>query len=187
LAASEADVSTLDQRCLETFPRWLASIGQDALLFSALLGTAQREGCHRRVAAILGYLFKSVDLIPDGLEDIGMLDDAFVLRVGAALLVLDDRLPEGAAGDAVRRLATDVPLIEEFLGADILRLCRYVETLGSISARGRTPDDVVRKVGVRRELIDEVEALASRYQAPRRALDAHGLIKLSSFLAAKLP
>ncbi len=180
-------MSTVEERCLETFPRWLESLARDAQTLAQLLTAEQREGCQRRVASILGYLFKSVDLIPDGLEEIGMLDDAFVLRVGAALLVLDDRLPEGEQGDGVRRLAADSLLVEEFLGPDMLRLRRYVESLGSLSSRGRTADAVVRKPAVRRELLEDVESLAARYQPPRRPLDGHGLIKLSSFLTAKLP
>ncbi len=35
----------------------------------------------RYATAGLNYIFKSLDLIPDGIDDIGFCDDAFVIRV----------------------------------------------------------------------------------------------------------
>jgi uncharacterized membrane protein YkvA (DUF1232 family) len=48
------------------------------------LGAAIPDGARRALASGLNYVFKSVDLIPDGIDDIGYLDDAFVLRVACA-------------------------------------------------------------------------------------------------------
>jgi dTDP-4-dehydrorhamnose reductase len=39
----------------------------------------------RYVTSGLNYIFKSLDLIPDGIDDLGFCDDAFVIRVAAAL------------------------------------------------------------------------------------------------------
>src|SRR3954454_8618117 len=87
-------MSEVDTRCLDAFPEWLRSLGEDALALSAVVADgAQPEALRRRVAGALNYLFKSLDLIPDGIEDLGFLDDAFVFRVAAAA-VQADGVPE---------------------------------------------------------------------------------------------
>ena len=77
--------SEADARCLETFPNWLRSLGHDAeAMVDALNASGVSEAAQRALAAGLNYVFKSVDLIPDGIDDIGYLDDAFVLRIAVA-------------------------------------------------------------------------------------------------------
>ncbi len=69
--------SDVDARCLETFPNWLRSLGADAeAMVDALERDATPDGARRAIAGGLNYVFKSVDLIPDGIDDIGYLDDA---------------------------------------------------------------------------------------------------------------
>jgi uncharacterized membrane protein YkvA (DUF1232 family) len=95
-------MTTLESRCLEAFPGWLRSLADDAQKLAALLEQSGSSPAARRSAASsLNYLFKSLDLIPDGLEDLGLIDDAFVLRVAAALV------PEAArdGGGALAKLA----------------------------------------------------------------------------------
>ena len=79
-------MTELDTRCLDAFPQWIRSLAEDATALAQLLNTDSlpQEG-RRFVAGGLNYVFKSLDLIPDGLEGLGFLDDAFVLRVAANL------------------------------------------------------------------------------------------------------
>ncbi|HOU94151.1 MAG TPA: YkvA family protein, partial [Polyangiaceae bacterium] len=68
-----------EARCLDAFPEWLRELGADArVLAAALEDAALPEVVRRGCAAALNYLFKSVDLVPDGIEDLGFVDDAFV-------------------------------------------------------------------------------------------------------------
>jgi uncharacterized membrane protein YkvA (DUF1232 family) len=97
----------------------------------------------------LNYLFKSLDLIPDGLEDLGFIDDAFVLRVAAALVSEGDRDADGV----LVTLAADAALISEFLGADYARLERYVEKLADGSARGRSVAQILEDSAVRTDFV----------------------------------
>ena len=84
-------MSDTDTKCLETFPEWLKSLSSDAQDLSKAVGNQDApEAVRRYAAAGLNYLFKSLDLIPDGIEDLGYLDDAFVLRVAASLAVSED-------------------------------------------------------------------------------------------------
>jgi uncharacterized membrane protein YkvA (DUF1232 family) len=173
----------VDARFLETFPEWLRTLGDDAsaLADSLAAGDAPEEA-RRVLAGALNYLFKSVDLIPDGIDDIGYLDDAFVLRLAAS-----QAAAVGGAGDAVVALARDAELVRDFLGADHARLDRYVTGLRKGAARGRTVDAIVADAAVRRELTADVAGFAREYVAPSFTREPRTLIKLRAFFDARLP
>jgi uncharacterized membrane protein YkvA (DUF1232 family) len=177
-------MSTLDSRCLEAFPTWLKALADDAQKLAGLLEDSSASAAAQRGAATaLSYLFKSLDLIPDGLEDLGFIDDAFVLRVAAA--AVDASQHDGAG--VLAALAADSVLIAEFLGADFGRLEQYVAGLANVTARGRSVSQVMEDEGARSDLVREVRQWASSYTAPSFARDTRSLVKLKSFLAARLP
>jgi len=167
-----------DPKYLETFPAWLRSLGQDAAALGELVASDGAEDARRHAAIGLNYLFKSLDLIPDGIDDLGFLDDAFVVRVAAAL--------SGAKDGVLGRLAEDAKSIEEFLGADYAKLVAYVKNLHKGAARGRTVDDIMTDANVRTQFTHEVAQWARDYQAPTFTRDTKTLIKLKAFLNAKL-
>jgi len=176
-------MADLDTRCLDAFPDYLRSLAEDAVALSAVVSDgAALEGVRRNAACALNYLFKSLDLIPDGIEDLGFMDDAFVFRVAAASAGAGDGTPA-----VVARLAKQAELVREFLGADYERLERFVGGLKSGSARGRSVDDILGNASVRGELVSDVKGWAGSYVVPSFARDKKNLVKLRSFLAAKLP
>lgn len=177
----------LDARCLEAFPGWLRSLNADALALVQLIEEERgNEAARRHLAGSLNYLFKSLDLIPDGIEDLGFIDDAFVFRVAAWLALADD--PALGSGDVpVARMAGDATLIQEFLGEDYARLDTYVRALGDVSARGRNVDEVLATPESRAEIGREVRTWADAYTAPSFNRDEKTLVKLRAFLSAKLP
>ncbi len=175
-----------DARFLETFPAWLRTLGADAQVIAAALDDgAAPEAARRALAGALNYVFKSVDLIPDGIDDIGYLDDAFVLRVASAHALVAGLSP--LAHEAVQALAAEAAAVNEFLGADAARLDRYVAALARGTARGRTVDDIVAKPGVRAELLTDVRGFSRDYAAPTFTREARTLIKLRAFFDARLP
>jgi len=177
-------MTTLDSRCLEAFPGWLKSLAEDAQKLAGLLEHAEAsQSAQRGAVSALNYLFKSLDLIPDGLEDLGFIDDAFVLRVAAALISEADRDADGV----LVTLAADATLISEFLGADYARLERYVQKLGDSSARGRNVAQVLEDAAVRSDFVREVRQWAAGYTSPSFARDTRSLVKLKSFLGTRLP
>lgn len=182
-------MSDLDNRCLDAFPQWLRSLPEDLSSLAELLSNdTLGEPVRRHAAGAINYLFKSLDLIPDGIEDLGFVDDAFVLRVGAALaLGADAGAAEADASGTLGRLAGEAGLVHEFLGGDYGRLERFVADLGKGAARGRSVDDILQKSDVRSELIGEVKGWVSSYEAPSFTRDPKSLIKLKSFLQTKLP
>ncbi|MBL9022589.1 MAG: DUF1232 domain-containing protein [Myxococcales bacterium] len=176
-------MTDLQTRCLDAFPEWLRGLPTDATELAKLLGDDGIPAPARQHAAsALNYLFKSLDLIPDGIEDLGFLDDAFVLRV-AAKLAKD----KGASSPVLDRLAGDVAVLEELLTKDYARLVAYVEGLVHGAARGRTAEEIVHNPDVRGAFVTELDAWAQSYEAPSFSRDEKNLVKLTSFLSAKLP
>ncbi len=169
-------------RFLDVFPAWLRSLGEDAAALGPLVGEGNEE-VRRYVASGLNYIFKSLDLIPDGIDDLGFCDDAFVIRVAAALACdADGASKTGVLG----RLADDANQVREFLGDDYARLETYVKGLRKGAARGRTVDDIMSDPSARTSFVNEVAAWAKEYQVPSFTRDVKTLIKLKAFLSAKL-
>jgi uncharacterized membrane protein YkvA (DUF1232 family) len=169
---------------LDAFGGWLRSLGDDAQqLANALADTELTATARQAAAGGLNYLFKSLDLIPDGIDDIGYLDDAFVLRVAAAQAV-----SAGAAGQpGMETLAQDARLVREFLGDAYARLEKYVTGLRTGAARGRTVQEIVGSEATLQEFLADVKGFAASYQAPSFSREPKSLIKLRAFFDAKLP
>ncbi|HWL88669.1 MAG TPA: DUF1232 domain-containing protein [Polyangiaceae bacterium] len=184
---------SVDPRYLELFPAWLRSLGEDAAAFGELLQGGHSELVKQYAAAGLNYLFKSLDLIPDGIDDLGFCDDAFVLRVAASLALEGDTAlhapPSGSVSPeaTLHRLAGETVALRDFLGEDYVRLESYVKTLRRGAARGRTVDDILTDEGIRASFLTEVTTWSQSFQAPSFTRDPKTLIKLRAFLSAKLP
>jgi len=182
-------MSETEPNYLELFAGWLRVLGEDAdQLASIVPDAAVPEPARQALAGALNYLFKSLDLIPDGIDDIGYLDDAFVLRVSAELALQDDMGeldPEKLA--ALNKLASDVDVVREFLGKDFGRLLDYVKGLRKAAARGRPVNDVVRDATVRAAFLEDVRGFTRAYQTPSFSREEKTLVKLRAFFDAKLP
>jgi uncharacterized membrane protein YkvA (DUF1232 family) len=181
-------MSEMDSQCLETFPTWLRTLGEDAEKLGTLLADESLpEPLRETVAGGLNYLFKSLDLIPDGIDDIGFLDDAFVIRVAADLgLGTTDDVPAEVHA-ALTSLANDCELIRDFLAKDYARLEAYVKGLRKGAARGRSVGDILGNAEVREAFLGEVRGFATSYAAPSFAREERNLIKLRAYFEAKLP
>ncbi len=174
---------TSDPRYLEMFPAWLRSLGEDAAALRQIVAGDGPEPVRRYATAGLNYIFKSLDLIPDGIDDLGYMDDAFVLRVAASLAVRESpAVKDGALG----RLAEDARAVKDFLGEDYERLEAYVKNLRKGAARGRTVEDIMTEPETRAAFTREVDDWAKEFQAPSFTRDPKTLIKLKAFLGAKL-
>ena len=173
---------------LATFAPWLASLGEDARELSRCLDNVAVPAQVRiLVAGGLSYLLKSLDLVPDGAQDIGLLDDAFVLRIAASLATFTP----GAWADAefgalIRRLAADAGAVRGFLGPIYPRLLEYTRSLGKSMARGRPIADLVVNDEARQGFVADIDAWASVYEAPSPPQDPMALLKLRSFLETRL-
>jgi len=175
----------IDSRYLEVFPQWLRSLGEDAGAVGEVVASGDGgEEAARSLVSGLNYIFKSLDLIPDGIDDLGFLDDAFVLRVACELAA--GARPELKAG-IVQRLAADARAVKDFLGEDYPRLEAYVRSLRKGAARGRTVEDIVTDREIREPFLLEVRSWSASYKIPSFTRDQKTLVKLKAFLNAKLP
>jgi uncharacterized membrane protein YkvA (DUF1232 family) len=181
--------SETDSNHLDLFAAWLHGLGDDAeQLGTVVASAAASETARMHVAGGLNYLFKTLDLIPDGIDDIGYLDDAFVLRVAAELAIQEDTgdlEPEGIR--VLNRLANDVDAVREFLDKDFGRLLDYVKGLRKAAARGRSVADIVRDDATREAFLSDVRSFNRGYTPPRFAREEKSLVKLRAFFDAKLP
>lgn len=177
-----------DSKYLDTFPAWLRSLGEDAEKLGELLSReGVSEGARESIAGGLNYLFKSLDLIPDGIDDIGYLDDAFVLRVAADLAANADESNDPDASRTIAPLANDCEVVREFLGEDYSRLESYVKGLRKGAARGRSVADILADATMREEFLGDLRGFAKTYEAPVFSREDKNLIKLRAFFDAKLP
>jgi uncharacterized membrane protein YkvA (DUF1232 family) len=178
-----------DPNFLERFSTWLRDLAVEAESLASLIEAASvPEPARLSMVAAVNYVFKSLDLIPDGIDDIGYLDDAFVLRVSAELAVQEE-LPELDPDklQVLRRLAAEAEVVREFLGKDFARLYEYVKGLRKGSARGRPCTDIVRDDTMRAAFLQDLRNFCRTYEAPRFAQEEKTLLKLRAFFDAKLP
>lgn len=179
-------MSEQDAKYLEVFGTWLRSLAEDARALADVLSVEEQpEAVRRPVAAALNYLFKSLDLIDDGIEGLGFVDDALVLRVTVSRIPAEALEGEGAPA-VLSKLASHVDLIRSFLEADYGRLEAFVDSLMHLSVRGRSVDDVLGDPQAREELVGDVIAWANRYETPSLGQDGKNAVKLRAFLSAKL-
>lgn len=176
-------MTEIDEQALESFGAWLITLADDTNLLADEAGADETPKTVRIcLAGALNYLFKSLDLIDDGIEGLGFLDDAFVLRIACA-----QAKERGALPESLSHLAEQAGLVRAFLGDLAFRMEKFVSSLESSTVRGRSVESIVNDPAVREELLGDVRGWASRYKAPHFVLDERGLVKLRSFLGAKLP
>jgi uncharacterized membrane protein YkvA (DUF1232 family) len=174
---------------LDVFPAWLRGLGEDAeQLGDAVAAPGLPDSARQVLAGGLNYLFKSLDLIPDGIDDIGYIDDAFVLRVASDLAMRED--VSELDPDKLRtlnRLGEEAEAIRQFLGDDYSRLEAYVTGLKKGAARGRSVQDVLTDGDTQAAFLSDLSGFSKSYQAPSFAREEKNLVKLKAFFDAKLP
>ena len=168
---------------------WIDSFPADINALLAAVGEPKLAREARLLAsAALSYLVLRLDLIPDWEETAGILDDAMVLRVAAALASVHDLDPlEDDAQVVVHRLANESDVVKEFLGDDLyLKLKTYVGELTNTVVRGRHPRAAVDDARVLAQLSSEVkDELKSFPPAPMK--DPEGVARtIRNYLSLKL-
>jgi len=181
-------MSDENTRFFDAFPNWLRALADDSVALAGLLAAESTPMQARRaIAGGLNYLFKSLDLVPDGIDDIGYLDDAFIIRLAARDAVATEGAATADLKGVLQRLADEVATVKDFLGDDFARLEKYAQTLAKGAARGRTVDDIVNQADVRKDFVNDIHSFAKGYQPPTFNRDEKTLVKMRSFLAARLP
>lgn len=172
------------------FQQYLERLPEDLEFFVKIASIDDLPSEERaKAAGAVNYFFKSVDLIPDGIDEIGYLDDVITLRVMADWIDIDEiGKHSGELASRLKQLREDAQRIKEALGQELYtRLSGYVAALRSSSARGRSAFDIVTDSAKLQQLKMEVGNFCRDYVPPRIDTSEKTLIKLKSFLDTKLP
>jgi len=173
----------VEEQAVSDFGNYLGALADDTeAILDAVVDPSLDGGVRRVLAGALNYLFKSLDLIDDGIEGLGYLDDAFVIRIACAQAQAIGPLPQ-----SLSPLAEQAQHIAAFVGDLTPRFDRFVGGLKTATVRGRSVEAIVSDATVLEELTLDVRSWAARYKKPQFVLDERGLIKLRAFLGAKLP
>ena len=185
----DVKMTDITSKCLEIFPHWLSGLAEDVrTIQSALAGDLNRE-VKATLTGGVNYLFKSLDLVPDGIDDIGYLDDAFVLRMASRRACNQGIEPLSEEIRAkLGRMSMDVDTIRELLGDDLhVRFEKYTDALANGSARGRTVEEILDEADMASEFNAELSDFISSYDDPGFTADEKNIIKLKAFMEARLP
>ena len=119
---------------IQLIKKWLIDMGVNVELFNELAGDEALPTWVRSLATgVLLYLDAPVDLIPEKLQFIGLIDDMLVMIVGLVIFV--PQIPEERLTyyrqkyEAVDKIGEYEQIVKSTLGILWERLTRFVETL----------------------------------------------------------
>ena len=170
-----------NEELIELYGGWINSLPDDTRTLQAAVD-AEETPRKAKLMLIggLSYLLRKIDIVPDYLTGVGVVDDVFVLRIASAEANLGADAPE------IQALGDSLGPVEEYLGDLYPRLVDYVKGLPDDPVRGRTAEKVLDDEAVykqfTRELADELDSFA-----PKPITDAdRALREIKSFIKAKL-
>lgn len=170
-----------NEELIELFGEWINSLPDDTKVLQAAVdaeGTSREA--KRMLIGGLSYLLRKIDIVPDYLTGVGVVDDVFVLRIVAAEADLGADAPE------VQALGDSLGPVKEYLGDLFPGLVDYVKGLPDDPVRGRTADKILDDEAIykqfTREIGDELDSFA-----PKPITDGdRALREIKSFIKAKL-
>ena len=170
---------------------WIESLPADIDVIKSVLESDSVDAKARQYAGgALNYLVARMDLVPDWTEQIGLLDDAMVLRLCMDLgnvhgLTEDVEDPDIIVG--VGKMLNDVEAIQDILGDTLhARLRDHCKRLSFQEVRGRTPSHLVDDPSLRAALYQDIEAKLVKLPTPVfQDVDA-AMARFKSYLHAKL-
>jgi uncharacterized membrane protein YkvA (DUF1232 family) len=168
---------------------WIDTFTEDVAAVKKIVESSKAPADSRaQAAAALNYLVTRMDLIPDWEETCGVIDDAMILRVAAAIAA-DKGLGDldGAASGTVGRLANEAEIVSEFLGPVLYpKLKKYTTDLVGKEVRGRKPQAIVDDAKLRATLYTEIEEELRRLP-PAPMSDPDGVERtIKNYLSQKL-
>ena len=177
--------TSIEARCLESFPTWLTVLAHDVRTLAELVASESSEAARRVAAASLSYLVKPLDWTNEGVQELGLFEDACIMRALVAALPAEERAAE--ASGLFDRFATEAVILLEFLGTeDASRLERHVQILESRSSGGSNVENLLSNPEAVATLVNDTQRWADRYSPPVLLRDAKDLLKLKAFLSARL-
>ena len=161
---------------IQLIKKWLIDLGVNAQLFNELAGDEALPMWVRSLATgVLLYLDAPVDLIPDKLRFIGLIDDMLVMIVGLVIIV--PQIPEERLTyyrqkyEAVDKIGEYEQIVKSTLGIFWERLTRFVETLQKRTYKNKTTEEVAQSAELREALFDETMVFVANLGLDPETLD----------------
>ena len=161
---------------IQLIKKWLIDMGVNAQLFNELAGDEALPTWVRSSATgVLIYLDARVDLIPEKLRFIGLIDDMLVMIVGLVIIV--PQIPEERLTyyrlkyEAVDKIGEYEQIMKSTLGILWDRLTRFVETLQKRTYKNKTTEEVAQSAELREALFDETMVFVANLGLDPETLD----------------
>jgi uncharacterized membrane protein YkvA (DUF1232 family) len=139
---------------------WLANLGVNSRIFVDMMGDEALPMPARTLATgVLIYLNLPIDIIPDRLKAIGLVDDVIVMIIGLSIIIPilpEDRLRYYKQKyEAVAKIDEQTEILKSALGILWDRLAQFVNNLRARSYKKKTTEEVVQSAELREDLFDE--------------------------------
>lgn len=154
---------------VEELKHWLGTYKEDiAALKELMLSDTPSLRARQTIAAVLNYQIKKMDLAPDWMPELGMVDDAMVMRTGAAVFAINN-MEELAHEQLVliTRLKAQNETVKEILGEEMYEeLFQLIRNLIERKIHNRTPEEIFEDEKVRARFLGELERYVGQYEPP---------------------
>lgn len=185
---TEPDAHEITER-IEAIRSWLDSYKSDLTLLQAVM-LDERPSLRSRMtlAAVFNYQLKKMDLTPDWMPELGLVDDAMALRTGAAIFRtnnMEELAPEHEA--LIAKLEQQDETVKAMLGPRRYRaFFRLIRDLIDRPAKGRDPEEILKDEAMRKRFLKEVEGHIERFRDPAFPDPKRFYERLDAHLKAKL-
>lgn len=161
---------------IQVIKKWLIDLGVNAKLFNEITGDDALPKWVRALATgVLLYLDSPVDLIPEKLRFIGLIDDMLVMIVGLVIIVPQipaERLTYYLQKyEAVEKIGEYEQIVKSTLGILWERLTQFVETLQKRTYKNKTTEEVAQSAELREALFDEAMVFVANIGLDPETLD----------------
>ena len=161
---------------IQIFKKWLTFLGINTQLFNELAGDDALPIWIRSLSAgVLLYLNSPIDLIPDKIPVLGLVDDMLIMIIGLAIILPqfpEDRLTYYQRKyEVVRKLEEYESSLKSTLGILWDRLARFVETLTKRTYKNKTAAEVVQSAELRESLFDDTMIFVANLGIDPESLD----------------
>jgi hypothetical protein len=187
-AVSLAAMSPQDAEALHDFSRWLSAFAADVRALSKLVvDPAQPHEVRAYATGALGVVLHASDVVCDGVEDLAWIDVALLLRVAARRVPLAEPAPEaGGEVSVIARLAAEAEAAARFLGDRGPAYEREVEGRLAKAVRGRSVEGTLAEPELGAALAVDIATWAADFTPPALTQDQYQLVKLRTFLRARI-
>ncbi len=173
-----------DTELLLKLEAWVANLGEDTkVLRKALDSQGISRDSKKYILGGLSYMLRKVDIIPDYLGGIGVLDDAAVMRVSAKL-ALEAGVP--AADDDFKRLVDDDHMTRLLFDNLYDGFVNYVKRLPDERIRNRNADHILDEAGCMEQFDRELEDEIRGYSPKPLGQNDRTIREFRSFIKSKV-